>query len=347
LIFAGTIQWLILRYFGYSLLTMTPYGGQPWLCNMGRSFMACDPSQVAAGTLGEDCIGPGGTIYSGADLFSDFGTWSTRMYVRDSLLSIFGGPGGNQTIVDRIKTQIDPGEYGLEDEVVRYLALLLLAIQIQAEFRAIVNTLVVISWMPCNSTPWLRMGKEDGGADDVKFIHGGMPWYWKIVSYLITFFRLMILWNVGVLGTRFLLNTAAIQDLIFNSLALTFIFGLDEIIQSAWSTKEPSIMMGKLEPIETDRHHWFTRFNDCLHNYIPVPFEMILAIIVMIAWVSYIFAQSCMPGLAGGLVSTVVNAVEYGSYSILAPWSWVFTTTPQWCPPATLVNPEQIAGKGC
>jgi hypothetical protein len=339
LFFAALIQWAILRYFGYSLMTMQPYGGQPWLCNMGEDFMDCSETDP-----GPNCIGPGGQPYTKASLFSDFGTWSSRMFLRDSLAAIYADDPLGAPMTDKIydKGNIDPGEYGLEDSTIRYLALLLFAIQIQAELRSIIDSLVVISWCPCTNDPWLSADSDAKTNDEVHFVHGGIPWYWKIFSYFIILFKLAVAMFTGVLGTRFLLDTAAIQDLIFNSLALTFIFTLDDLIQSAWSTKEPQRMMEKLEPIKTDREHWFTMMKDCCHEYLPIPVESILAILLVICWVYFIFWGHCVEGKNGGLVSGEVHAVEYGHYFIL-PWFWEYTTIPQWCPPVELLANPSLA----
>jgi hypothetical protein len=258
------------------------------------------------------------------------------MYVRDSLKAIFSDDAG---MVNKIQNSVIPGEYGLEAPFCRWVCLMLLGIQVQAEFRDIINMIVTIAWLPCSSKPWLKLDK--GSDDGVKFFHGGVPCWMKVICYLIIGLRLFISFFVGALGVRFLLNTAAIADLIFNSLAITFIFDLDELIQDAWSTKEPGKMIGMLDEFRVDRKGCYTRMCDMMHRFIPLPIEGFIAFFFVFGLIWYNDIESCITSNLGGLASNSVYAIEYGQYSIFTFFQ-TLNPVPTWCPPST-----QTANAAC
>eukprot|EP00439_Symbiodinium_sp_Y106_P074806 s169_g14.t1 len=83
---------------------MYPFAGQMHLCDFGASVKACPDAS--------NCVGPSGTVYTPARLYS-FPIWSTRVFVRDSMKAVF------PEYAEKIDEQVDPGEYGLENYTCR------------------------------------------------------------------------------------------------------------------------------------------------------------------------------------------------------------------------------------
>lgn len=87
-----------------------------------------------------------------------------------------------------------------------------------------------------------------GEIDFVKVRVGGMPRKWKVINFFCVVLPKLFIWLVLILaGTQFLMETAAIQDLIINSLAMCFILQIDELIASRLCTEATKAMMLKLE----------------------------------------------------------------------------------------------------
>merc|ERR1719428_2130906 len=77
------IQYIILYQILLENNVMNLWGGQMHLCNFGQYFDQCENGQNVT-----DCTGPGGTRYTSARLYSNFQIWSTRVFVRDSLMKV-------------------------------------------------------------------------------------------------------------------------------------------------------------------------------------------------------------------------------------------------------------------
>merc|ERR1719359_959667 len=80
------------------------FGGKMHLCNFGAGLPDCPENS--------DCIGPRGTSYTPERLY-DFDLWIARVFLRDSLASLFPD---RLSDIDRVA---DPGEYGLESYYLR------------------------------------------------------------------------------------------------------------------------------------------------------------------------------------------------------------------------------------
>merc|ERR1719454_2426864 len=53
---------------------------------------------------------------------------------------------------------------------------------------------------------------------------------WKIINVLVVFIPKMLLWKITAeAGVTFLMETASIEDIIVNSVALTFVLNIDEM----------------------------------------------------------------------------------------------------------------------
>merc|ERR1740121_1668327 len=98
------LQAFLLAMIGEEQLFMYPFAGQMHLCDFGANIDQCPD--------GPNCKGPGGTTFSYPRLYS-YDIWSTRIFLRDSLSTIFPHK------ADIINSIADPGEYGLENQYIR------------------------------------------------------------------------------------------------------------------------------------------------------------------------------------------------------------------------------------
>merc|ERR1719181_1654049 len=75
-----------------------------------------------------------------------------------------------------------------------------------------------------------------------------MPLCWKIINLLVIVLPKAMLWKLTAdSGILFLMETPAIQDLIVNSTALTFILSIDELLFATITTAKTRYMMGELQ----------------------------------------------------------------------------------------------------
>merc|ERR1719443_1076109 len=165
---------------------MNLWGGQMHLCNFGQYFDQCENGQNVT-----DCTGPGGTRYTSARLYSNFQIWSTRVFVRDSLMKVLPEK------KDTIAKEVDPGEYGMESPVCRIICLFLFIMQIIDDLRDTCNIILTLIYVPSSSDSWLSYEPPQGISkaqaklvlrrselDYVRVRVNGMPRCWKFL-YLI------------------------------------------------------------------------------------------------------------------------------------------------------------------
>merc|ERR1719230_203171 len=78
-----------------------------------------------------------------------------------------------------------------------------------------------------------------GSVDEVQVHIAGMTYFWKFVNMILVVMPKLFLWKLTAeTGVTILMETAGIDDLITNSVGLTFILGLDELIGSALMREE-------------------------------------------------------------------------------------------------------------
>lgn len=252
---------------------MNLYGGQPHLCNFGRTFDTC------ASKPGPDCLGPGGTTYTRDNLYGSFPQWSTRMYVRDALLLAM------PEHADAIHANVVPGEYGIESPMCRVVCLFLFVMYIMDDLRETVNTALLLWHVPSTSESWLDYetpkwsGKDEAKKklgleefDFIKFKIRGMSVPWKWANAIFVVLPKFLIWLLLIsAGTQFLMDTAEITDLICNCLALAFVLQMDELIAARLCTEATKAIMDKLEAYDLyDRwqiDHENAQDNDVAQTY--------------------------------------------------------------------------------
>merc|ERR1719476_1321373 len=100
---------------GTEQLMMYPFAGQMHLCDFGADIPRCPDAQ--------NCEGPGGTKLSYPRLYS-YDIWSTRSFLRDTLVSLFPEKS------NLIKSVADPGEYGMENYYIRLACIFIFVLHV-------------------------------------------------------------------------------------------------------------------------------------------------------------------------------------------------------------------------
>jgi len=222
------------------------------LCNFGQYFDTC-PGKI-------DCTGPGGTTYTKDGLYGNYDQWNNRVWIRDTLQWLLPGQS------TEIRQKVVPGEYGMESALCRALCTFLFVMWLVDDFTETLNMLLLIRHVPTRAESWLTrrlpdpdvwdgknkhevkriLGKSE--IDFVRFRIQGMPLIWKILNLVFVITPKLVIWLVLLTaGTQFLMETAAIQDLIINSLAMCFILQIDELIAGRLCTEATKAMMSRLE----------------------------------------------------------------------------------------------------
>eukprot|EP00930_Biecheleria_cincta_P041346 TRINITY_DN28331_c0_g1_i1.p1 TRINITY_DN28331_c0_g1~~TRINITY_DN28331_c0_g1_i1.p1 ORF type:complete len:453 (+),score=75.90 TRINITY_DN28331_c0_g1_i1:47-1405(+) len=206
---------------------MNGFSGQMFLCDLGAG---CTDNTANSGPA---CTGPAGTDITPGRTYS-FDIWNARQFVKSSLLAVFPGQ------ADVINKNVDPGEYAMESYSCRWLCCLLFMMSMMQELQYIVDMAYLVYWVPSADESWVHFKHEDAGEeqnggsawyDDVELTIAGMPRKWKISIILFVLCPKILIWQFTCrTGTVFLMESAAIDDLIVNSVALTFILTLSETI---------------------------------------------------------------------------------------------------------------------
>ncbi|CAE8622554.1 unnamed protein product [Polarella glacialis] len=90
--------------------------------------------------------------------------------------------------------------------------------------------------------------KEDISDSGVKFAVAGMPCHWKILNFMFVLLPKVYIWILTVdAGILFLMETAGIEDMVINAVALAFILELDEVIYEAMFSDAAKNIMDDLE----------------------------------------------------------------------------------------------------
>merc|ERR1719171_2919541 len=95
------MQYVVLYQIALKENCMNEYSGKMHLCNFGLSYDQCQAQDGLS-----NCVGPGGTNYTKADIYSSYTTWSTRKFFKSALLSTFPERS------EEIEKNVEVGEFG-------------------------------------------------------------------------------------------------------------------------------------------------------------------------------------------------------------------------------------------
>jgi hypothetical protein len=119
------------------------------------------------------------------------------------------------------------------------------------ELNIIVKMLELIYQIPSVAEPWIEAREKLpvlGGLEEVRLRIAGMPLRWKFVNVVVVILPKAALWKLTCeSGMTFLMETSGIQDIIVNSVALTFIVTLDQLIMSALMSEETRNIVANVE----------------------------------------------------------------------------------------------------
>jgi len=222
------------------------YSGKMFVCDFGANLANCPD--------GDGCVGPDGTKYTPSRLY-DYGAWSTRNYVRDSLYALFPDKHAE------IEKNVDPGEFGMENPYCRLLCVFIFIMSLTSELERIIEGIWLMLAIPNKAEPWVRYEKPSwADKEHVKLVHGwteldmvkikiaGMPLHWKIINVLLVLLPKSFLWlNILKAGTSLLMDTGCIDDIIINSTALGFVLCIDELVFTTLTNTQTTTILNKLE----------------------------------------------------------------------------------------------------
>ncbi|CAK8999099.1 Uncharacterized protein SCF082_LOCUS5920 [Durusdinium trenchii] len=268
-----------------------------WLCDFGAPLEDCPSSP--------SCTGPGGTQVDGPRLY-DFRSWSTRNFVKDSLKKIFPD---RESEIDE---EIDPGEYGAESRMCRWIACFIFMLSIQEELILIWRMACLLYEVPTESATWIhfRDPRDDLVGDNwleyVDVSVAGMPLRWKIINGLFILGGKFMLWKLTAeVGITFLMETQTISDCIVNSVALAFVLHMDELILSTLTSGKITSCLEKCKEYiaattdTTATEAWQSRIekpidNSCRANLtLGVPWELLFSILLCAWFINRYYSRHC------------------------------------------------------
>jgi len=162
--------------------------------------------------------------------------WVNRNFVKASFKALFPDKAAE---IDQV---VDPGEYGVESYVCRWVCCFIFMIPCMQELNIIIKMAELIYQVPTSPEPWIEprgSSVELGLISEVQLKIAGMPCKWKLLNLVIVVGLKALLWKqTAETGMTFLMETSGIQDIIVNSVGLTFIVSLDELICTALMSEE-------------------------------------------------------------------------------------------------------------
>mmetsp|Transcript_2044 Transcript_2044/g.5941 ORF Transcript_2044/g.5941 Transcript_2044/m.5941 type:complete len:439 (-) Transcript_2044:184-1500(-) len=315
---------------------MDRYAGQMHLCDFGANVQDCPD--------GPNCVGPGGTNYVTPGRMYGYDVWSTRRFVRQALTGLF--PDKEQEIMDRV----DPGEYGVENNYVRWVCVFIFTMSVMHDLRGSIDMIRILWRLPSSSDSWIEYSvpswaskeevKERTGKSDIDFVSfqmAGMPLPWKIVSWVVVIIPKLLIWrSTAISGVNFLMETSGIDDVIVNVTALSFILNLDETIFDLFAHKAVHHIIENLEPMvmnntsdgedDTPEECAAALRRDRSRTFFDpnfLPYRLIATVFLAAFLVFNYYLTHCQRNNEGGLVSKAMGlpkTVVYPFLSFMFPW---------------------------
>lgn len=198
-------------------------------------------------------MGPGGSDITPPRLYG-WVPWAVRGFVKSSLLALFPERAAD------IAVAADPGEYGLESYYCRLMCVIIFVVSTISEIMLCWQMLKLLWHVPNKNESWITVEEEeskeesrDEMLDSVKVKVAGMSPLWKFVNFTFVFVpKLVLVFYTLKAGIYFLMETAGIDDLIVNSVALGFLMNLDELITSALMSQETRTLLDVCEELEIE-----------------------------------------------------------------------------------------------
>eukprot|EP00931_Biecheleriopsis_adriatica_P087406 TRINITY_DN61889_c0_g1_i1.p1 TRINITY_DN61889_c0_g1~~TRINITY_DN61889_c0_g1_i1.p1 ORF type:complete len:469 (-),score=75.00 TRINITY_DN61889_c0_g1_i1:12-1334(-) len=240
-----SVHGILLMFIDKEEQVLDAFSGQMYLCDFGAHMGDCPP---------HGCTGPGGTEMTPPRLYS-WGQWTLRNFIRDSFKAVLPD-------THNLDTLVDPGEYGVESYWCRLLCCAVFTLSIIPEGILCWRMAELLWFVPNRGESWVDLnpdpevdqkGPRKKYLDMVQIKIAGMPVHWKLVNTLFVLLpKCSLLFFTAIAGVNFLMETAGIDDIIVNSVALGFLLGLDELVTSILISAQARALMEKCEafPLE-------------------------------------------------------------------------------------------------
>jgi len=269
---------------------------------------------------------------------------------------------------------VDPGEYGVESYSCRLACCFIFMISCMGEFVVTCKMAQLIWKIPTRAEPWIepKVDEQDesahllGAIDEVRITIAGMPFIWKVINMVMVVIPKFFLWRLTAgTGITVLMETSGIDDIITNSVRLTFILSLDELIGLALLPEETLNFvqatetfalfdrttscvgdMAKLEPEELLRVYGEKQFGICSWGLVDIiglfPPKLIMSIVATAIFVWEYYHKHCIVNKDDDhrLISRTVYlpaTSEFGWLNAFWPSMWPIelSETPAWQMPAS------------
>lgn len=157
---------------------------------------------------------------------------------------------------DEILKAGDPGEYGVESYLCRLLCVILFMTSIMSELKLIANMAKLLFYIPSKNEPWIDMKEEavesESPEEFLEQVHlrvAGMSRAWKVFNTIVVLCPKCVLWLLTAkAGVNFLMETAGVDDVIVNSVALGFLLTLDEMVTDNLMIQQAKQLLVMCEP---------------------------------------------------------------------------------------------------
>lgn len=241
--------------------------GKPNMCTYGTEYLRPEPPRGPLGVQFAPNINNLETSYHGA--------------VRTNILWLALNRLGQQELADLI----GPVDYGIESPTCRLVCMGIFCVAVISSFRDSISAMKFLYHSPTTRS-WGTAAKLASGPpqdewvgwaiskqgpkavetliskcspahgdakllDAVEFKMSGMPWCWKFLwSWPMITGQFLIIFVIGYMGSRLLLSTGGILDLVLNSTALTFALELDRATLKAFGRCMAQDIMQRVKPFE-------------------------------------------------------------------------------------------------
>lgn len=335
------VQFAILYFIAKENVVWDLFSGQMFLCDFGKDATSCPD--------GPNCIGPGGTVFTNSRYYS-WSQWSVRTFARDTMKALFP-----EELPD-IARYADPGEYGVESNICRMVCCMLFVVTVLSDLLGSFNLAWLmnciesedglwIDWQPPKESAWASKehAKMVMNCDDTHFVQlkiAGMPFYWKVLNWLLILLPKLALWKVTTeAGIVFLMETQGIEDLVVNSVALAFILQIDELLCSELMNEKVHQLLRKMDvqltgdvafinEVEslTDQELFERNQQEIMDPWTfrdlwkLVPVKLVLTLFITWFFVMRYYWQNCVLSEAGGLVSKSVQLPRSSKLSLASAY---------------------------
>jgi hypothetical protein len=274
--------------------------------------------------------------------------WAMRVYIRDALLNLF------PQRAEEIYEHVDPGEYGIESYWCRFLCCALFMMAVMNDLFSTIQCVYLNYYVPTSNESWL-VYKEPHWAppEYAKAVHdwseldlvririAGIPMKWKIINYAFVAFPKFALWLATAnAGTNFLMETSTIENLIINSIALTFILSIDELICENFTSPVTLYLLDRLDPFPlyddsedehlTDADHvakvmeeqqWRWHFWELIWDVLAlIPVRLVMTVFLTVWFVGLYYVKHCQLDDDNAWVSDSMFLPKLPEYSLLTFW---------------------------